>query len=193
MRLIIVRHGETEDNIRKIIQGQRHGKLTKRGINQARRAASKLRKERIDVILTSDLRRAVHTAKEIARFHDAPMIYSKSLRERDMGVFQGKSRRLVDLHRAKVGLREAEFRPRGGESYIDVKKRVGRFMKKMYREHKHGTVLVVTHGVVIRALLSIYTKIPIRETPRIMIKNAGIMILEIRSGMVKEIEEDIFM
>ncbi|MEJ2267962.1 MAG: histidine phosphatase family protein [Nanoarchaeota archaeon] len=83
MKLIIVRHGETEENLKKIWQGHLQGKLTKKGIEQAKKLANRLKDEKLDVIFSSDLDRASDTAKEIAKFHsEVPIYLVEDLRER---------------------------------------------------------------------------------------------------------------
>jgi len=56
-RLIFVRHGETEENKAKIVQGQKHGKLSEEGLEQAKKVAERLKDEKIDFIYSSDLDR----------------------------------------------------------------------------------------------------------------------------------------
>ena len=80
MKLILVRHGETEGNVKQIIQGQTHGKLTKKGIKQAKLLARRLKNEKIDVVFSSDLQRAKNTTKQILNHHcKIPVFYDKLL------------------------------------------------------------------------------------------------------------------
>lgn len=78
MKLIITRHGETEENKAGIIQGYLPGHLSKTGIEQAKKVVLRLKDEKIDFIYSSDLDRAANTAKEIAKFHpDVPIEFVK--------------------------------------------------------------------------------------------------------------------
>ncbi len=82
MRLILVRHWETEENKRREVQGHKHGKLSSLGIKQAKRVAQRLKKEKINFIFSSDLARASDTAKEIHKFHPkTPIKFVKELRK----------------------------------------------------------------------------------------------------------------
>ncbi|GBE19836.1 glucosyl-3-phosphoglycerate phosphatase [archaeon BMS3Abin17] len=72
MKLILVRHGETEENKRREIMGQKQGTLSSLGIEQAKKVAQRLKDEKIDYIFSSDLARASDTAKEIHKFHQNP-------------------------------------------------------------------------------------------------------------------------
>ena len=106
-RLLLIRHGETVDNVNKIMQGQTPGKLTPNGVEQARELAMRLKQEHIDAFVSSDLKRAVDTCVEIAAPHfdgdrakalDSIM-QTPLLRERDWGSFTGRF--IPDLKDAK--------------------------------------------------------------------------------------------
>ena len=88
-RLYLVRHGETEDNVNQILQGQTPGKLNEQGCRQARELAEKMEGEHIDVFVSSDLRRALQTCEIIAEPHGKPVVTTPLLRERDWGSFTG--------------------------------------------------------------------------------------------------------
>ena len=79
MRIIVIRHGETFQNAKHILMGQSHGVLSRKGIKQIHILALKLKNQKIDFIFSSDLRRAKDTTKEIARYHDVPIIYTNYL------------------------------------------------------------------------------------------------------------------
>ena len=64
--IFLVRHGETEDNVNQIMQGQTHGRLTQHGREQAASVARRLANEDVAAIVSSDLRRAIQTAEIIA-------------------------------------------------------------------------------------------------------------------------------
>ena len=70
--ILLVRHGETVDNARQIMQGQTQGELNERGREQARQVAERLAADPVDVIIASDLRRAIQTAEIIAAPHRLP-------------------------------------------------------------------------------------------------------------------------
>ena len=67
--IILVRHGETVDNARQIMQGQTQGELNDKGRDQARQVAERLACEQLDAVVASDLHRAVQTAEIIAAPH----------------------------------------------------------------------------------------------------------------------------
>src|SRR5215813_9910507 len=90
-QLIIVRHGETEWNIRGIRQGNLDSALTAKGIIQAKALAQRLVRESFTTLYSSDLGRAVQTAQEISNVTGHSIITDPHLRERHLGIFQGLS------------------------------------------------------------------------------------------------------
>jgi probable phosphoglycerate mutase len=159
MRLILVRHGETEENKAGIIQGWLPGKLTSLGIKQAQQLAKRLKWLRINVTYSSDLARCVDTAKEILKFHQKTKLFlDKRVRERNLGEFQGRRINKSDWE-ALPDIGNKYFRvPKGGESFEDMKRRVNRFLKEAIKKHSQKTVLVVTHGGTLIAFRSLLEK-----------------------------------
>ena len=88
--IILVRHGETVDNARQIMQGQTQGELNEKGREQARQVAERLADEPLDAIVASDLHRAIQTAEIIAAPHSMTVQTTALLRERDWGSFTGR-------------------------------------------------------------------------------------------------------
>lgn len=179
MRLILVRHGETAELAKGVVQGYAPCKLNEKGIEQARRVSIRLKDEKPDAILSSDLCRAACTAQEIAKFHKIAIRYTPELREMKMGVFEGRPRDEFHQAVAESGVSRAEFRPEGGESYIDLKERVQAFLDKSLKKYKGKTVIIVTHGGVIKLILSILLKMPIEEALKIKPANASVSIIEV--------------
>ena len=180
MKLILVRHGETEENVKKINQGHRPGKLTALGKEQANKLAQQLKDEKIDVIYCSDLKRTKDTLPPILRFHKrTPVHYVSEIREKGMGVFEGTERGSIRRHVKKHGAHYPTFRPKGGESFRDVKRRNIRFYQKMLKRHSNQTVLWVTHeGVIINVLL--YVKgWPDKHYKKLSQENAAMTIIEV--------------
>lgn len=156
MRLIIVRHGETEENIKGIIQGHMPGVLTKDGISQAKKVALRLRDAKIGCIYSSDLARAADTAKEIHKYHkDTPLIYTEKLREMDLGSFSGKLWDECDW----------DNRPDDMETRESLQKRVKEFLDTLYDEHSDDVVCVVSHSGTNKNLLRIIFGEPNKELP----------------------------
>jgi broad specificity phosphatase PhoE len=145
MKIILTRHGETEDNKAGILQGWKDSKLSDVGRQQAKLLGERLKDAKIDVIYTSDLNRCVTTAKEIAKYHPkAKFIKDRRIRERGLGIFEGK----------KVGKNDWDAlggdlltnKPRFGESFIESWVRIKDFYDEILAKYKTETILVVGHG-----------------------------------------------
>jgi broad specificity phosphatase PhoE len=154
MKLIIVRHGETFENYKQITQGHYDSQLTPHGLTQARILSQRLRNENIDVIVSSDLRRCMHTAEVINTFHDVPVLSSELLREQARGAFEGMpktwSRDYVDLLAIPYHL----WLPEGGETMVDLWDKVIPYFEALKKERSDETVLYVGHGGPIACLLT---------------------------------------
>lgn len=154
MKLILVRHGETRENVLNITQGQLNSQLNELGIAQAKMVAERLKSEKIDFAYTSDLDRAADTAREIITFHpNLPLISCKDLREQHKGIFEGMNKSVINESAKNAELPYYKFRPFGGESVIEVYERIKKFLNMLKKEHNNDTVLIVTHGTPITCFL----------------------------------------
>lgn len=121
---------------------------------QAKKLAKRLKSEKIDIAYVSDLERADHTAKEILKYHKhIKPIYAKELREQSYGIFEGGSSNKLVKARDIAKKQFHQFKPKGGESIIEVQKRIKKFYYELINKHKDETILLVTHGNVIASLL----------------------------------------
>ena len=172
MKLIIVRHGETIENKLGIHQGQAlQGNLSPEGHKQVESLALRLNCEKINLIYSSDLKRAVDTAKEIAKYHQGiSVLYVKELRERFTGSFGGKKREEI----------AGKKYPPEAETYDAMKERAKKFLDEVYNEHSNETVLFVTHGAFCLAAISVILNKPHEDIlkERGKFKNASVSIFE---------------
>lgn len=161
MRLILVRHGETEGNVKQHNQGQQHGELTKKGVEQAKKTALRLKDTKIDKIYVSDLKRAVDTAAEIIKHHPkTEVIYEPALREQCHGVYEGSPYGTIGKAAQTAGVHKFHFKPDGGESVLEMQERITNFLHKLIHKHKSETILIVSHGGTIRFFLIGFLKAP---------------------------------
>lgn len=182
MKLILVRHGQTEDNIRNVIQ-KPETPLNAVGKKQAIAIAKKLKNEKIDMVFSSDYKRALDTAKEIVKFHpDLEIIHSQEIREKNAGIFTGKPLTKQQDARIRSGMSFYKFRPTNGESLTDLQKRMVRFYKRLTRKYKKKTILLVTHGGAIKTLLLYLEDKNFENSPDIHIKNTDRIIIELKNG-----------
>lgn len=155
MRLIITRHGQTEENVAGIMQGHLPGKLSEEGIRQAKKLADRLKNEKIDLIFSSDLARAADTAVEISFYHpQAKLEFTEELRERHLGDFTGKHKSEVgvDLNQTVSGVYD---QTPNGENLESLYKRAESFLHKVLSAHHKDNVLFVGHSGINKALLTV--------------------------------------
>ena len=165
--LFLVRHGETVDNARQIMQGQTQGCLNERGREQARQVAQRLADEPVDAIIASDLHRAIQTAEIIAAPHRLVVNTTELLRERDWGSFTG--RYIPDL--------KGEVWPDDIESEQALLQRATDFLQYMTATYPGKRVVAVGHGIINKAILSVYAGCTMREVQRMM--NAEVRLLTV--------------
>jgi broad specificity phosphatase PhoE len=183
MKLIFVRHGKTDWNVRHINQGRIDIPLNKKGREQARKVALCLRSEPIDIIYSSNLKRAKRTAIETAKFHKIPVRYSNLITERKFGRLEGMPREEYKKIIEKSGIPKYLYRPPGGgENYMDIQKRVKKFLSMIKKKHANETVLIVSHQGIIRTLITILTKKPIHTVYEIEQNTAAVSMIELRRG-----------
>lgn len=163
MILYLVRHGETEWNEKLLFQGHSNTLLNKNGINQAKRIAKYFKDKKIDVIYSSDLKRAYDTAKIIkgAFKFKGKIIKSKLLRERNYGSLEGQHYNLFFDKKKFDGEKDKTFF-----------RRLKKIFNKILKENKNKNVLVVTHGGVVRGFLTF--ALNLNDYKRIRIYNASI-------------------
>jgi broad specificity phosphatase PhoE len=159
MKIFMVRHGQTDSNAAKLIMGQRIDEsLNDAGRKQVQELTMKIQDMTFDVIFSSPLKRAAETAAILASGRDTKVVLRDELKERDFGSVSGKSWADADALAVAEpgGLKTADrhldydYRPYGGESAEDVKKRLLRFIDEVKRDYSDRRVLVVAHGGILR-------------------------------------------
>ena len=167
-KLYLVRHGETFDNERQIMQGQTQGELNATGIRQAEALSRQLADVHFDAVVASDLWRSVHTARILAEPHGLEVVTTPLLRERDWGSFTGRF--IPDLQNIKPWPNDIETAPQ-------MKVRARRFLDFLRREYPESAVLAVGHGIMNKAIQAVYWGKEMKEIERM--KNAEVRILDI--------------
>ena len=162
-----MRHGETIDNVRQIMQGQTQGALTENGIRQAEQLRDQLKDVHFDAFVSSDLRRAIDTCAIIAQPHALPVCQTPLLRERDWGGFTGMF--IPDL--------KDKTWPDDIETLDQLKARAAQFMDYVRVNWPNGTVLAVGHGIINKAIQSVYHGLPMNQVQKMI--NAEVRTLQL--------------
>ena len=158
MRIYLVRHGETVWNVEKRLQGWKDSPLTENGLRNAERLAERLDGTRIDRIFSSDQKRALTTAQIIAKGRGIPVEVISELRELNFGSWEGMT---ISEIEDKYPLEYNTYK-NDPDKYISTDgESIGQLFDRAAKALKHiqscgeENVLVVTHGVTIRALMTI--------------------------------------
>lgn len=158
MKLLLVRHGQTEFNLEHRYLGALDPPLNDTGIAQAQRLRAQLPGS-IDVVISSPLLRARQTA-ELLRHDTAPAaITDDAFRERNVGVFEGLTQdeartAFPDLWARNI-TRQWHAAPDGGETIDAVFARVHSGLTRLLDRHADATVLLVAHGFVAKVIRAI--------------------------------------
>jgi len=191
--LYFVRHGETDWNVQKRIQGHKDIRLNTEGREQAHRTAQKLLSEitHVHAIISSDLQRTAQTAEIIADYFKLPVQSTTKLRERDFGSFSGKTFKqmsvlLKDAYKIFNSLSEEDkfdfnFHPEI-EPERKLRTRVMSCLEDTVNRYPGKTVVVVTHGGVLRSILTAMQLLTTHEYGRIHIGNGAYFAIRFGSG-----------
>ncbi len=156
-RLLLVRHGDTELNSNRRFQGYSNVELNADGCWQAKKLRDRLAAEKMDVIYSSDLRRALATAQTVASRHQLEVAPCAELREVNFGNLEGLTYDEIGrLYPEVAKLWEARSRRLkfpGGESLSEFYKRVGKFLGRLEKLAPEQTILIVAHSGPLRILM----------------------------------------
>lgn len=194
-RLIFVRHGESEANLRDVFAGDFNAPLTARGRMQARRTAEALQHMRIDAAYASDLDRAWETGRIIAEPHGLVPVPERGLREIGGGLWEGvpfcglKKRFAEDYGRWMQDL--ANARPTGGESVRELAVRVRQTCERIAEQERGHTVLIASHATPIRTMQMVWMGLDIGRIATVpWVRNASYSVAEYEGGRWTMISAD---
>lgn len=179
-RLILIRHGETDKNRSKILHDVKDVQsINTTGRKQIHKAAVRLSKLSPFKIYTSTEKRAVESAKILAQKLDIPMEEMDGIQERNFGIFTSKSwdeaRKVLD----SMALEERyDYVPINGESWRTFETRLEKAIRKIIKENEDKTIIVVTHGGAIKALIPLLLKVSKEESFKHVPGNASLTIFD---------------
>lgn len=154
MKIIITRHGQTNENVSNTLQGHTYGTLSPHGIMQAKKLSQRLKDHEFTCIYSSDLKRAANTTKEIVTNHpETPVKLVSELRERSLGELEGTQG--VDVIWSEEEQKMVFIDSKNGESVQEMQVRAERFLHQIIEEHaEDSTLLLVCHGRIGMALIT---------------------------------------
>lgn len=183
MTFYLVRHGETDWNKKKLIQGQKDITLNDNGLEEAKNTAQKFKAVLLDLAFSSDLIRAKKTAEIIALEHQLKVLATDKLRERRFGSLEGQPYDLLARHdKVMRAIEESErkkLRPApDAESDEEFIFRVSTFLRDTAIANPGKNILAATHSGVLRILILHLGFMTYEEFDTMRFINGGYMELE---------------
>ena len=157
MELYIVRHGQTDGNVNKIMDGIRDIDLNETGVKQAEETRDLLKDIKFDLIICSPLARTKHTM-EIININNYPVIFDDRVKERDCGEFTGKG--FDSLDRDLYWNYYDETKYESAESIEHLFNRVFSFLNEISDKYQGKRVLLVTHEGVTKTINCYFNGVP---------------------------------
>lgn len=201
LQVYLVRHGETEWNAARRIQGQSDSPLTAQGEHQAYLVGQRLAREGITQVITSDLGRAQSTAKIIADACGCDVMDDSRLRELHMGVLE---ERLIDsltpqeeLWRKQMVDGTADGRIPQGESMVELGRRMQAGLQGCLQLPEGSKPLIVSHGIALGCLISTVLGLPAFAERRLRLRNCSLSRIDyqqspwLASGWIVETAGDV--
>ena len=187
MYIYIVRHGQSLGNLKGGFAGHTDYPLSELGHKQARMTADFLKNEHIDLIISSPLSRAMHTALPIAADRSLEIIPDKEFMEMNFGDWEGRP--LDEVEREYNGAVTSWKREMyktvcpNGESTVDCYNRAVKALGDTVKKHDGKNICITTHGALIKCLCCYLHERPLKELQDIpWADNASITKLEYKDG-----------
>lgn len=155
--LYFARHGRTADNLKRVFQGHLGAGLDDHGRAQAARLARRMASFRLDAIVSSDLERAVETARIVGDACGLEPALESDFREVDVGTWSGKNDEEIAVQYPEewaAWSRGLDVRRGGGETYAELADRIERGAARVAAAYPGGRVLVISHGGAIRSYVA---------------------------------------
>ena len=192
MEIYVVRHGQTDYNVKKVFQGHIDIPLNETGEKQALETASKFRNIDVDMILVSPLQRALQTAQPISQITGVPITIEERLIERSFGDMEGHQNR-EDWNIKMMLDYEKNYDIENIEPIQSLFKRVFYFLDEITEQYKDKKVVLVTHGAVSQPIECYFNGMPsivdFEHLEPLTLKNCEVRKYEARQQNKSEFEE----
>ena len=156
--IYLTRHGETEWNIEKRLQGRGDSPLTENGIQRAKELRDRIKNIDIDVIYSSPIKRALNTANILRGNKNIDIVTDDRLMEMCFGDYEGKKIDIIQKENPNWDIKlimqgNVEICSPNGENLKEVRERISKLMNKIIAENMGKSILIVTHGITLKALM----------------------------------------
>lgn len=160
IRLYLTRHGQTQSNLNKVMQGWHNSELTEKGKNQAKKLHKRIKHIKFEEVYTSPIKRAMDTAKIVSGREDVKPL--ENLKEIGLGVWEGKTQEEIQKENGKLFNDFWEnphfFKIEKGESFHEVKERARKALNEIISKHDEGNILIVAHAAILNVIMLLFNK-----------------------------------
>jgi len=180
MKVILVRHAQTQWNRAGVIQGQQDSPVTERGERETAALLAALKDEGYapESVFSSPLARARSMGEQLAALFQAPLVIDAALMEQSFGRYEGLSTQELQAEADALFAHDAAFCPPGGESLAQAVQRMLAFLQHQHTRAAHKTLCVVCHGHVTQGLLALLKEGSLENFARYAQPNASYAVLE---------------
>ncbi len=184
--IYLARHGETEWNLKRLLQGHTDSPLTRQGVRQAKSLAKSLRRVNFSAIYSSDSGRAYRTASFVALNQQLTVVATKLLRERYFGRYEGKPWRYFQTQLDRLlQSRQQLVNPPDRNPLVDptiesedaLTSRLILFLRQTSLNHLNQNILIVSHGGSIRTILLHLGYITTDQLSSLLIDNTAYVVI----------------
>ncbi len=198
MKIYLIRHGETDQNKCKCLQGRSDIELNEYGRELARKTAEGLKDIPFDIIFTSPLKRARETAEIIRGKREIPLVLEERIQEISFGEYEGlcygkENYSIPDKDFMNFFNEPQDYKtPPGGESLEEVITRTGEFLQEILQKemYKDKNILLSTHGCALKACLANINGSLLAEFwGEGVHKNCAVSLIEVKEGKVVVTED----
>lgn len=182
MKLYLMRHGETDGNKARVLQGRLDNPLNENGKEQAIRAGEQLKGIAFDAYFVSPLTRAMQTAELVTGRNRSEFIPEERIIEISFGRKEGRTLEELGPDFQKFFLEPENYMPiEGAESFQSLIGRVSDFLEEL-KTKPYTNVLAVSHGAAIHAMLLVVEKRPLSDFWNLDVGNCGVTEMTLRDG-----------
>ncbi|WP_413796583.1 histidine phosphatase family protein [Kosakonia cowanii] len=180
MKVILVRHAQTQWNRAGMIQGQQDSPVTERGERETAALLAALKDEgyAAESVFSSPLARARSMGEQLAALFQAPLVIDAALMEQSFGGYEGLSTQKLQAEADALFAHDAAFCPPGGESLAQAVERMLAFLQLQHTRAAHKTLCVICHGHVTQGLLALLKEGSFENFARYAQPNASYAVLE---------------
>ncbi len=181
MRLILTRHPTTKENKLAIVQGKEHGIIEEDGFKQIEGFIKRLKKEKIDRIISSDAKRCRVMTNEILKYIKVPVEFTGLIDEENYGIYIGKKHSEIGEYILEGNTPETKKYP-GGESPLELRERAKKFLEYLLENYGNSNenILIISHAFFLSSFIGLILNLNMMDSRnKFWIDSCSLSIIEV--------------